>query len=140
LSIEASKGEYLFGKLPDRWRLDLLWDFGSGLPYTPKNDPTLQNQGTRPFTSTVDIHLQKEFTIGRGSLYLFADVLNLWNNKNVKTSDKNWLNPWTGEPYRYGDADGGSHKIYSWQEMIYKKNPSTFSAPRQIKLGVKFGF
>ncbi|OYD17510.1 hypothetical protein CH333_00705 [candidate division WOR-3 bacterium JGI_Cruoil_03_44_89] len=140
LSIEASKGEYLFGRLPDRWRLDILWDFGSGLPYTPKDDPTLQNQGTRPFTSTVDVHLQKEFSVGKGELRLFADILNLWNNKNVKTSDKNWLNPWTGEPYKYGDADGGSHKIYTWREMQYKKNPSTFSAPRQIKLGVKLGF
>ncbi len=135
ISIEASKGEHMFDRLPDRWRLDILWNLGSGLPYTPKDDPTLKNQGSRPFTSTVDVHLQKEFSIGKSNLQLFVDILNLWNNKNV-----NSVNPFTGEPYKYGDADGSSHKIYSWSRMQYLMDPGRLKAPRQIKLGIKFIF
>ncbi|MCK4420198.1 TonB-dependent receptor [candidate division WOR-3 bacterium] len=135
ISIEAHEGEHIFGILPDRWRLDLLLNFGSGLPYTPKDDPTLKNEGSRPYTSKVDVHFQKEFSIGEGNLRLFFDILNLLNNRNV-----NWVNLWTGKPYKYGNTDGASHRIYRWREIQHSRNPQMFGAPRHIKLGLEISF
>jgi len=134
-NVIVPKGEKLFGVLPDRWGANLLWRFGSGLPYTPNDDPLKENLGTRPFTSTTDVRLYKEVGLGKLNLRLFANILNLFNNKNV-----NWVNPWTGQPWKYGDADGRSHRIYTWRRMLYLRNPAMFGSPRQIKLGIRLSF
>lgn len=136
-NLMAPKGEKLLGILPDRWGMNLLWRFGSGLPYTPagRDISIMENMGTCPFTSTFDVTLYKEFAFGKRNFRIFANILNLFDRKNVRKWDG--FNTWTGLPYRYGDADGATHRIYSWREMQYLMHPARFESGRQIKLGIR---
>ena len=72
----------------------------------------------------------------------FADKLieiKLVDKKNVVSRDIGF-NKWTGLPYRYGDADGETHKIWTWQEIQIRRDPRVFNTGRQIKSGIRINF
>jgi outer membrane receptor protein involved in Fe transport len=139
-NIGVPKGEHpvvLGVKLPDLWGVNCLWKFGSGLPYTPKGQPIteVENYGTKPYTNTFDVRIYKQMSLQKANLEVFVNILNLFDRKNVDR-----VNEWTGEPYRFGDADGTTHEIYSRRYMQYLRNPQQFGPPRQIKLGIRLSF
>ena len=139
-NLEVPKGEHpmLFGKkLPDDWSISILWRFGSGLPYTPggKDPQIYENSAHAPYTSTVDLKMEKGFRIDNLDIILFTGVSNLLDNQNVTHL---WcgFNTWTGEPYKYGDANEAYRQIYSWKQIYAMRNPYVFDPGRQIELGV----
>jgi outer membrane receptor protein involved in Fe transport len=139
LELYAGKGDHpsLLGlRLPDNWTVSLLWKYGSGLPYTPwpTTITTEPNSATAPFTSTFDVKLEKVFDIGTVDVGVFANILNLFDSENLRSLGS--LNGYTGDMFAYGDVDEATGEIYSYRDMLYMRNPSSFDAPRQIRLGV----
>lgn len=134
----------LFGlKIPDRWGIDLLWRYGSGLPYTPPTRGGIiqppYNTKTGPWNSTVDLRAEKGFNISRSEYMLFIEVLNLLGRRNPNQA---FLNPATGKPYRFGDTtvrnlDDPDFRIFTWEEIRGLLNPLRVGPGRQVYLGLR---
>jgi len=143
ITFQSPKGQHLnlFGfKLPDNWAITSLIRFASGRPYTPGTyDPIeaslLQNSETLPWTLGMDIRMQKTFNIVGLNFDLFADIYNLLNRTNSRK-----VNPWTGEPYKYGDVIGGSKQYYNWRQMILRMNPQQIADPLYAIAGLRIRF
>jgi len=144
--IRAAKAMHptFFGvRLPDRWGIDLLWRYGSGLPYSPPTRGGIiqppYNTETGPWTSTLDLHADKGLSVFGLDYTLFVEVLNLLDRRNPNRA---YLNPATGEPYRFGDTtvqtlDDPDFRLYTWEEMQGLLNPLRAGPGRQIFLGLR---
>ncbi len=144
--IRSQKDDHieLFGfRLPDRWGIDFLWRFGSGFPYTPPTRGDLIqppiNAATGPWSSTVDMQIEKSFDLFGTNCGLFIEALNLFDRKNVNTA---FLNPATGKPFKFGDTtvrtiDQPDFRIYNWEEMQTLLNPLRVGPGRQINVGFR---
>lgn len=114
----------LFGlTLPDKWGLNILWQYGSGLPFTLLPEGTreeeraqLENAERMPWTSTVDMRLDKEFEILGLDYKTFVEVKNLFDKENVLEVDQT-----TGNWYGTGRES--------------ERDPSNLSAGRNVRLG-----
>jgi len=136
LSTWVGKGERWV--LPfDRWGINILAQLYSGLPYTPAgvNPSIAENTGRLPWISYIDVTIRKEFNIGRMVVELYSNIMNLLDQRNAV--DRYKINGWTGRPYRYGDADGRAHTIWSWRSMLRMMEPNAYSGPRIVNLGVR---
>jgi outer membrane receptor protein involved in Fe transport len=141
LAIISPPGKHidLFGlELPDDWTISILTRFSTGLTYTPGTmDPLqmriLQNASNMPYTMISDMRIEKPFRVLGGAITIFADVYNLFNRRNVIS-----VNPWTGEPYKYGDVTGGQYDINSWSRAYAIMGPNWYSAPREIQIGLRY--
>jgi len=151
LRFMARKGEHpnLFGlKLPDRWMLSFIFDWGSGFPYTPSvNNPEYKpkikpgekawertNALRMPPQFNLDMKFSKDFDIGkhRASFYVMVD--NLTNRHNVRyvysdtgKPDKSWVE-WIDDT------------TYVFHGDDYSKNPAHWEPPISIRLGVQFNW
>jgi hypothetical protein len=121
-----------------------------------------ENSATGPPTSRVDLKIYKNFNLAGIKIKIFAEILNLLNNRNiVKYFGLNWgakrydygtknvtpyryggaiyygLNPATGKPYKYGDYDIRSKRIYSYHEILYLNDPRIYDEERQIYIGIQ---
>ena len=112
---------------------DLNFNFifraSSGLPYTPYVDPTVRidiNSARKPWTSTFDFRLQKQFPFSFISLAWFFEVTNLFNNENVL-----WVYSRTGKPF-----DNGQPGLVG-SSPDANHNPSNVGPPRTIKTGIQ---
>jgi len=137
--IPKGEGPKLLGGRLDQCGINLLWKWGTGLPYTPFRSggkfTLVENTATAPSMSKVDLKFFKDFS-GFGLNYsLFLDILNLFDSRNV--SKYYGFNTATGKPYKYGDADPAEHRIYDWREMKAMRDPRAFGPGRQIQAGVK---
>jgi len=149
ISSPPGRAPRLFGlQLPDNWNISILSRFGSGQPYTPYTlDPAVEqktsNSATAPFTSSTDLKLSKSFRLMGLDLGVFADIFNIFNQKNVQIGYG--FNTYTGKPYRYGDIDpqltsiGGS-RLIGWYDMYATLDPRQFAAGTQISLGLRVDF
>jgi hypothetical protein len=138
--IRALEGMHLnlFGwELPDLWGVEMLWQYGSGLPYTPpyRGDlaaQSLYNTETGPFTSTFDLRVDKGFTISTLTFTVFVEILNLFDRQNPQI-----INPVTGNPYKFGDDTGfPDYKVYSWKEIQQYLSPTRVGPGRQVFFGL----
>ncbi len=123
---------------PDDWAVTLLWQYGSGLPYTPLPQKLLPetNTATAPHTSTVDLHVERTFRAGTLGVTLLLDVLNLLDAKNVVDLGTPF-NAYEGRPYIYGDVEGESGRIIPYVNMRYLNSPARFGPPRTARLGLR---
>lgn len=134
----------LFGfKLPDNWDITILYRFATGQPYTPgTNDPAeaqkKENTATSPSTMTTDLKLRKSFDIVGMQFSLFADVFNLFDQKNAQLSYG--FNTWTGKPYKYGDIYQKTNQYYDYYNMYRLMDPRQFSLGRYIKFGLSINW
>ena len=143
LSLQSPKGERLnlFGlKLPDQWSLTSLIRFGTGRPYTPGTRDPIEanlnrNSETLPYSLGIDLKFQKTFSIGGIELDFYADMFNLFNRTNSRA-----VNPWTGEPYAYGNVVEDSQQFYTWRQLILRQNPLNLENPLHILTGFRFRF
>lgn len=131
----------LFGlALPDDWSLTLLSRLASGYPFTPgTNDPyeaqQLENAATGPPTYSTDLKFQKNFSIGGTQFSLLAEVFNVFNSKNTQIGYG--FNPWTGEPFLYGDVIQSTNQLYNWYDMYRLMDPRQFSIGRHLQFGIQ---
>ena len=127
----------------------------SGFRYTPMTADRLLDYGrteyviapnTSPFSAVgsnwfwVDFRLAKNFTIGRKAYAEFVfEIKNLFNNQNAQL-----INPVTGQAYAYGDDVPATWRDpkynYPTNTGLTPLNPARFLEPRQLMLGVNFGF
>ncbi|MBI5472997.1 MAG: TonB-dependent receptor, partial [Ignavibacteriae bacterium] len=119
--VRPNEDYELFGLPINNFAASVTWRFGSGFPYTPYNlgktlsDLYLKNTGDGPYTSEINISLEKGFEFFQSlNLLLKMDVTNLLNRRNVNLS-AGGFNSLTGAPYVYGDYNpSGSQYIYPW--------------------------
>ena len=127
------------GKSGD-WLIGLIGRLGSGTPYTADRffnpvDITFSNDRTKPATSSFDLRLEKYFKIHRTRLSLFMLVYNVFdrmNEYNVYGSSGR-----AGVDYNTKFAGDliGLHTIRD-----YVINPTFYSNPREIRLGVSISY
>ncbi len=128
---------------PSNWGFGLVFNFGSGTPYTPAQVSNVgelaYNSAVKPVTYNLDAQVYKNFSLGGTSfLQIFARINNIFdtlNPLNVYTD--------TGLPsvslYEQSLINANSpHRIASIQD--YYTNPSFYSAPRRIEIGTKISF
>lgn len=113
----------------------LKWNYGSGFPYTPegKNIRLAKMSKQLPFTSQVDLRIEKRINLYDITLNFYVDCINIFNRKNVKE-----VNPLTGNPYSYGDVfDSSGKRILTYKEILSKLDSSKFYGMRQLLFGFK---
>jgi outer membrane receptor protein involved in Fe transport len=121
--VRAFKGEHPspFGivKLPDRWGVYVLWQYGSGLPFTGTDSLQSQTPNDRrmPWTSTVDMKANKDFGVGPLSYSFILEIKNMFDKKNVQSVHSD-----TGTP----EGDGRPIEM----------NPTNWGPGRNIRVGL----
>lgn len=116
----------------------LLGKYGSGLPYSPTDDGIrtgFENDGRRPDYYNLDLNLFKSFPVGKNKLLLTATVQNVLDIKN--------------EDGVYDDTGRAGYTIVENEAVevpsintlaeVYP-DPSKYSRPRLVKLGVSYEF
>jgi hypothetical protein len=111
------------------------------------------NQSTMPWRTTVDMKIDKSFTLtfGEGEnsrqadLNFYLDVSNLLNTQNVMgvyattgNPDDDAVLPSTGGQSNISRANSQQSYIDYYTMML--DNPANYNLPRQIRLGVLFSF
>lgn len=149
--VRTEEHPELFGmKLPSSWGANLLFTYGSGMPYTKTDDDGLRigalNEGRMPATYRVDLRVDKDFLLNKDSdrrLRFFVEVDNLFDRRNVVNVYSR-----TGKPDDYGyhyeltlDPEGAAtaadvNELYHL--MAY--DPQNYDPPRSIHWGLELMF
>jgi outer membrane receptor protein involved in Fe transport len=141
----------LFGlTLPSAWGANLLFSYGSGMPYTKTDDDGNRvgalNEGRMPVTHRVDLRLDKDFFLSKAGdrrLRLFLEVNNIFDRRNVV----NVYNR-TGQPDDFGyhyeltlDPEGPAtaEDVNNLQRLM-AHDPQNYDAPRSIHWGLELMF
>ena len=133
LNFTATVGEI------GNWTVGLIMQYGSGTPFTEdiriSNGVRFENGGRKPTTLNVDLRADKFFDIYGIRLHTYLLVYNLFDIRNEY-----------GVYSTTGRAGADLNTKFAG-EIIglntleeYVMNPSMYSAPRQIRFGVSFGF
>ncbi|MCU0411102.1 MAG: TonB-dependent receptor [Bacteroidetes bacterium] len=135
ISVDFGKNEGPFGLLGSVFEnstATLLARYGSGIPYTFNPARAIyvaeQNNSRLPAIFTVDLFARKAFFMGPVELGLFLDIRNLMDRKNIVS-----VYSATGLPDRSGDESTRA-------TPDYQQDPTNYSAPRTIYVGVDVEF
>lgn len=140
-------GTIIFGEIGS-WNVSLIGRLGSGMPYTPQNTTTMvyvkTNSGTRPTTTRVDLFADKSFSVFGVDLSLFLKIYNLFDTANEVGvySDSGRAT------YTLATAQGGvkatndlAIRLPGYHDANeYYKNPTMYSAPREVRIGAAIEF
>lgn len=125
----------------DDWNVGLLFEYGSGLPYTEdvkvSQGVRFENGGRKPATYSVDLRAEKSFDYGNMHFKVFMLVYNLFDIKNELEvySSTGKANADLNTKY-YKDSDiVGTNTIAQ-----YLLDPSMYSRPRDIRIGFGLSF
>jgi outer membrane receptor protein involved in Fe transport len=124
---------------PEDWNVGLIFSFGSGFPYTEDTRVSgglrFENGGLKPSTFNVDMSAEKSISLAGGHFTLFALIYNLLDIKNEvnvnSASGRANIDLYT---YQAGAIVG----LNTIQQ--YLNNPTSFSAPRQVRLGFRVDY
>ncbi len=127
----------VFGlKIPDQWGINLIFQYGSGFPYTPdiKNPNWTPEPGEKswerenalrmPAHYNIDLKFNKDFAFKSMNYSFFLLVSNLTNQRNVES-----VYSQTGEPDDPYNEEG-EDIVYDWA-----LDPTHWSAERNIRFG-----
>jgi len=144
LDLRVPDGDHprLFGvRMPDKWGIDLLWQYSSGFPFTPdRTFPGIESQlqdkqipknyKRMPSRSVVDLRLNKDFQIWKMNYSATLYVYNLFDRENVeKVYDT------TGRPDTNRNIGG---LILPGTDR--DRNPLYLGAGRNIQVGISMFF
>lgn len=127
--------------VPGDWTVGLIFQYGSGQPYTEdiklSQGVRFENGGIKPTYYNVDLRAEKTFDVYGFSINTYLMVYNLFDIKNE-----------FGVYSTTGRANVDLNTQYYKQSDIiglntieqYVNNPGMYSAPREIRLGLGFGF
>ncbi len=74
----------------NRWRLNTLYRWNSGLPYTKfKGYGTVPNNARLSSTQSFDIRIARKFQWNTLALYMFGELYNAFDNRNILWADIN---------------------------------------------------
>jgi outer membrane receptor protein involved in Fe transport len=124
---------------PGSWNVGVIAQYGSGWPYTEDTRVSqglrFENGGTKPATFNIDLRAEKTFSLEGFNFTVFALVYNLLDTKNEYNVD-----PASGRTnvdlYTY--QAGTMYSLNTIDQ--YVNNPSNYSSPRQIRLGMTVDF
>jgi outer membrane receptor protein involved in Fe transport len=143
---------------PGRWGFRVLWQYGSGFPFTPaflndrKPDPALGNSRRLPANARLTIDGDKYYRIWGQNVTLFFDARNILNqvnivdpslpafpNQNINLSGDDYRIYYTqtgraGGAYRQ-DVNGDG--IDDWVPL---NDPRVFEEGRNVRLGISVAF
>ncbi len=127
--------------VPGDWTVGMIFQYGSGMPYT--EDPRVsqgvrfENGGVKPTFYNVDLRAEKTFNLFGFSINTYLMIYNLLDIKNefgvYSTTGRANVDLNT-QYYRDSDIIG----LNTIQQ--YVTNPAMYSTPREIRLGLGFGF
>lgn len=139
----------IFGfKVPDNWGVNVIWQYGSGFPFTPdvtypgligtlrRNENPIPNSKRMPPNSSVDLRFNKDFDFWKFSYSFTIWVNNLFDRKNVYSVYGTTGRPDTNEN-SYRDSLGD---YVTLPGTDHDQNPYNFGAPRNIRLGLSVNF
>ena len=138
--VKEDDNPVVFGlKMPDKWGVNAVMQYGSGFPYTPsiKNPHWTPEPGEKawerenalrmPAHYNIDLKLNKDFSFKGMDYSFFLWVTNLTNRRNV-----DFVYSETGEPDNPFIEEAENATV--WE---YACNPSHWSAPRNIRAGLE---
>jgi outer membrane receptor protein involved in Fe transport len=143
---------------PHHWSVSVLWNFGTGFPYTPRFrnerqfDPARVNSGRLPTTSTLTIQAEKHFRIWGQAIRFFLRGHNILNTKNIRQlSPQNWPPPPGTLPTDYevfytetgragGAFQGEDLNEDGIKDWVALNDPRVFAEGRSVRLGVGMSF
>jgi outer membrane receptor protein involved in Fe transport len=135
LNISANIG------FEDDWNVGIVFNYGSGFPFTEdvriSQGLMFENDGLKPPTYNVDLRAQKTFKMYGLNLNLYALIYNLLDIKNEVN-----VNSATGranDPLIQDINFAGSILGLNTLQQ-YLNDPTSYSAPRQIRIGLGVGF
>jgi hypothetical protein len=124
------------------WGGSVILRYGSGLPYTPRQTDNiarlLLNSERRPQYFNVDVNLYKDFKLGIIQLSVWSRIINLFDIRNQ-------VNVYNDS----GRADFTIDEIIARNtnppQLIntiaeYYQNPTYYSEPRRVEIGLTVGF
>jgi len=152
--FKGSKNSRIW-KIPTKgFTATFFMNWRSGFRYTPMIADRVLNygrteyvvaSGQTSFTEVgsnwfwVDFRLAKSFKYKKVYAELVFEIKNLLNNQNAQL-----INPVTGRAYEQGDDVPGTWRDpkynYPTNTGITPLNPARFLEPRQLMLGINFGF
>lgn len=142
----------------DNTDLNMLFTFGSGFPYTPKNvgDDILGatfntafprgpiNSANGPWQAQLDMRLTRAITLAGVDMDVFLWAVNILNVRNVDTqniygatgdnADNGYLDSPEGQAWIV--ANGGARAADLYRAAM--DTPDRWSVPRQLRLGFRF--
>lgn len=146
LTVQYGSGQHarLLGMvLPDDWMLTVMWQFGSGLPYTPSTYTTgidnpnliLPNSARYPWHESTTLKFEKYYNVNPNTnsrLVLGITVNNLFNKKNVYS-----IYSQTGSPTQSVHPLNPSYNPNDTRSA-FDANPRHYGPARQImfRIGV----
>ena len=131
---------FLFVSDPGNWEITFDYNYGSGLPYTPRIlgqkeiDPESVNSGRRPSHQLLNLKGRKRYKLYGQEFSLFFEAMNVFDKRNPLTlgvygSEYYTMTGNLGGAYVETDADG--------RECLEPlKDPSTFEEGRLIRVGI----
>jgi len=155
-AVDGQTHPKLFGlKLPADWNVNISWWAEAGKRYTPYRDSTVMdplygelanyvpagetNSKLGPYRSSLDVALQKYFDVRGYRLTVYLEAANLLDHKNVTL-----VNPLTGEVFRRGDQIPTGGNLFELPPVGYNlplwEDPSRLENPRNVRMGVSFGW
>jgi outer membrane receptor protein involved in Fe transport len=132
-----------------QWTISAIGQLTSGTPYTPANRTgevigTVEaiglayNSEHTPTRRNIDLTVNREFSVGRLRLNAFVNVYNLFDFRDALTvygdTEKADVTS-TIDPVRQGYIASRIGTVEEWA-----KQPSWYSAPRQVQAGLSVGF
>jgi outer membrane receptor protein involved in Fe transport len=127
-----------YGKAFGNWLANLLFDYGSGLPYSSYDTGKI-NDKRMPWTTNTDLRVSKAIDISKITMNIFIDVFNLFNRRNVE---------WIGNVQYYERGDPEDESIKGDPAVVrrdgitgeYIRNPQVYNYERQYRIGLSIQF
>jgi outer membrane receptor protein involved in Fe transport len=124
---------------PGNWTASTLFQYGSGYPYTEdvrtSKGLRFENGGTKPATINLDLRAEKSFQFGSMRVNAFLLVYNVLDIKNEYN-----VNAGTGRANLDIFTSLGGRIIGLNTLEQYLNDPSSFSSPREVRLGASVEF
>ncbi len=135
---EKTEPPSVFGKkLPRDWSLNFYLWLQSGRAYTPTSvlgsETAKRYSANAPMNSALNTRFSKGFHTWDRKMDFVLEVRNLFNYRYPRRID-----PITGDAYVVGV--GTLDRPLSEAEIIQYNDPSLFSSPRQVRLGISGDF
>jgi hypothetical protein len=143
--IPKDRRPEIFGwQIPGNWDASMIFNFSSGMPYTPYTNYTIDRQTkyntlTGPSITTTDLKFQKHFNLSNGiNLSLMLDVFNIFDQNNTQINYG--FNNVTGKPYVFSDLDPDGNYYEDFYRIYRSMDPRQFSTGRYVKLGLRISW
>lgn len=128
---------------PDLWGFSFIGQYGSGFPYTPTYSlnvsSLLINSELKPSSFNVDFRAYKDILLGDLRFSIFTRIYNLFDIRNeTNVYNDSGTADFTIDEFSRRNDGNPDYLVNSLDEFY--RNPTYYSEPRRVELGVSFYF